>query len=378
MEKTQVLFLLAYLCFNFSARSQDFEATFVKIADLPTDVSESSGIVLGKNGSIWTHDDSGYENELFEVDTFGNLIRILSISNAVNMDWEDLARDANGNIWINDAGNNGNGRRDLKLYKISNPDLHNQTSTTAEIVNFHFSDQTEFPPPISNHNFDIEAMAWHADSIFLFTKDRSSPFTGYTKMYSLPAIAGTFEAKLRGSFYVDSDAQRGRVTAADIDTNSGNLALLTRSQVLIFSNYPNTSFFEGQTRSYFFDRRTDQVEALAFISSNSLYMSDEGSPEHNVPGGLYRVTLEEPLSIKNDFQNNSSNFKCHILNDNLSIQNSGSEPYQLAIFESSGRLVYSGQNIGNSQIPLSKLSRGFYIARIQDAMGNFTAHKFIY
>jgi hypothetical protein len=361
--------LLFALSFSLqSSHAQVYSASVTKLADLPIEVAESSGIVCAGLDKIWTHSDSGEDNELFLVDTAGNLLRTLVIGNATNVDWEDLARDDQNRIWINDAGNNGNGRRDLRLYRIADPNANNFDTLQADILNFSFSDQNLFPPPASQHNFDIEAICWYADSIFLFTKDRSSPFTGFTKMYSLPATAGSYVAQLRDSLFIDSDIQRGRVTAADIDTATGNLALLTRAQVMYFYDFPGTSFFQGQSRSYFFVGRVDQVEALAFVNSNTLYMTDEGSPANNVRGGLYQVSLNVPANVE---EGKDRALKVFTSMDGAAfeIQTKSEMQWSGRLYDVHGREIRRLQGTGSQTISMLELPAGMYIIRLSTPTG---------
>lgn len=361
--------IISYLFVSLSTQAQSYSATVTKLADLPMEVAESSGVVCAGPDKVWTHSDSGEDNELYLVDTAGNLLRTLVIGNATNVDWEDLARDDQNRIWINDAGNNGNGRRDLRVYRITDPDAHNLDTVQADILNFSFSDQSLFPPPATQLNYDIEAICWYADSIYLFTKDRSTPFTGYTKMYSLAAVPGNQTAQLRDSLFIDSDIQRGRVTAADIDTATGNLALLTRAQVMYFYDFPGTSFFRGQSRSYFFVGRVDQVEALAFVNSSTLYMTDEGSPANNVRGGLYRVSLNVPAHLE---EGKDRALKVFTKMDGAAfeIQTKSEMQWTGSLYDVHGREMRRLQGTGSQTISMLELPAGMYIIRVSTQTGH--------
>jgi len=83
------------------------------MARLPKTIWETSGIVSGTNSTIWTHNDSGGKPILYKIDTNGVILRTLFIKDVKNRDWEDLANDYQGNIYIADIGNNRNQRKDL-------------------------------------------------------------------------------------------------------------------------------------------------------------------------------------------------------------------------------------------------------------------------
>lgn len=265
---------------------------------LPSELIESSGIEVSGSNRIWSHEDSGNGNELFCFDTLGNLLRTLIISNVLNIDWEDITADNDETWFIGDFGNNNNQRTDLAIYIIPDPETILENIVAAGIINFSLSDQLAFPPPSSGRNYDIEAMAWYADSLYLFTKDRSNPFTGIVKMYVLPDKPGTFIARLAGSFVSGNTIGNGRVTAADINLHTGELILLTNEKLISFRDYSGNHFFEGSRTEYFFNALPGQNEGLAFVSSNKLYMTEEGSG--STPGFLYEIMLPSPQSAENE------------------------------------------------------------------------------
>jgi hypothetical protein len=263
--------------------------TLVPLFRLPSILAESSGIIMTAPGKIWSHNDSGNENSLYCFDLTGSLLRTVTVTNASNIDWEDLALDNQKRIYISDAGNNENNRRNLVIYRIPDPESFPGSTVQAEMINFSYEDQTAFPPPASERNFDMEAVIWHNDSLFLFTKDRTSPLAGYTKMYKLPATPGTHIAKAAGSFFLGTSNSAARVTAADIDPVSRKLALLVQQRVIVFSNYQGSNFFQGKVTDYPFTQLPGQVEALFFVAAGKLYISEEGSVANT--GFLYEANL---------------------------------------------------------------------------------------
>lgn len=278
---------------NFVSQ-QDIEAR--PIVKQPDVLIESSGIYVSGPNRIWAHNDSGNTNELFCFDTTGQLLRTLLISNATNIDWEDLAVDDQKRVYINDAGNNNNNRTDLKIYRIPNPDSIPEDEVQAEVINFVFEDQYQFPPPPSNRNFDIEAMIWKSDSLFLFTKNRSNPQTGYSKMYRLPAHPGIYTAQLIDSVYLGSTNEEARVTAADINPVTGELLLLTRTKIVSFRAYPGNRFFDGYITEYFFTEPMGQIEAIGFVDNNRLFITEEVTGPNT--GFLYDAFLNKDYPVQ--------------------------------------------------------------------------------
>jgi hypothetical protein len=149
-----------------------------------------------------------------------------------------------------------------------------------------------FPPAADKRNFDIEGIIWHKDSIFMFTKDRSVPLTGFCRMYKIPAHPGDHVARFAGQVNLGTTIPSARVTAADIHPATGQLALLVQERLIVFKNYPGNRFFDGDRTDYPFNPIPGQAEAIVFTADNKLYMTEEGSNKQYA-GYLYELTLEK-------------------------------------------------------------------------------------
>ena len=289
--------LIAVLIANGQSAIRDKQSVNLRhICRLPGVLTESSGIAIEGSNRIWSHEDSGNAAEIYCFDTTGNLLRTLTIENANNIDWEDMTSDNEETWYIGDAGNNNCIRTDLAIYKIPSPETFTENSVTAGIIRFNLPDQLSFPPPSSDRNYDIEAIVWHSDSLFLFTKDRSNPFTGITKMYVLPDIPGNYTARLAGSLQIGNTPETGRITSADINHHTGELILLTNTKLVSFTNYPNNRFFDGDVTEYTFTSIPGQNESIGFVSTTKLYMTEEGSG--STEGYLYEINLPKPQAIE--------------------------------------------------------------------------------
>lgn len=263
--------------------------TLTPVVRLPSVLYESSGIAITVPGRIWSHNDSGNENKIYCFDTAGNLLKTITVSNATNVDWEDMTLDSQNRLYICDVGNNNNDRQNLAIYRIPDPETIAGNSVSAEVIRYSYEDQATFPPPASLRHYDMEAVIWHNDSIFMFTKDRSSPLSGYTRMYKIPAKPGTHIAKYAGRFYLGNNQADVMVTAADLHRDSGKIALLTYSRVVVFHDFTGSNFFNGQVTYYPFTLLPGQVEAITFINDSELYITAEGSGGQS--GFLYHLML---------------------------------------------------------------------------------------
>lgn len=330
------------------------------VVQLPDVLVESSGIYVSNPNRIWSHNDSGNTNELFCFDTTGVLLRTLLISNATNVDWEELAVDDQGRLYINDAGNNRNDRTDLVIYRIPNPETIMEDQVNALAINFIFEDQYQFPPPETNLNFDIEAMIWKDDSLFLFTKNRSMPQTGYSKMYGLPAHPGIYTAKLIDSVYLGETNQEARVTAADFNPETGELLLLTRTKIVSFTNFPGNRFFLGDMAEYYFDTPMGQIEALAFVNNTTLYITEETG--RRTPAYLYEVKWQD-LNTSAKFQRPNVRLFPNPFTSELIIERHEDRPATLEVWDIHGKLVKQ-LPVTEQRIALQHLSAGVYFIRL--------------
>ena len=164
------------------------------LCTLPKALKENSGMVAWGDTLLWFINDSGNEPKLFAVNTKCEIVKEIWISGAVNVDWEDLARDDEGNIFIGDIGNNSNKRKSFGIYKISKPDLLAFPDTVEPVLSlcFFYENQDKFPPDSDKKYFDAEALFFYNDSLSLITKTRTYPFDGKAYYYRIPVRSGNY------------------------------------------------------------------------------------------------------------------------------------------------------------------------------------------
>jgi hypothetical protein len=247
-------------------------ASFERLAKLPSAVEESSGVVaLPENGQYLTHNDAGNKPYLYKIDAQGKLLETFKLD-LKNVDWEDIAQDDAGNIYIGDIGNNNNNRRELAVYKVNLKDLKK-----VQAIRYTYEDQKQFPPSKKDRNFDSEAMFWHNGNLYLISKDRGQGETA--KVYKLPAKAGKHQAKLIGSHKINAE-----ITGADISPEGKTVALTSNGKLHLFSDFNSPDeFYEGTYKAVPL-KAAGQTEAVAFENENTLIITSEG-------GNLYRYGL---------------------------------------------------------------------------------------
>lgn len=312
-------------------------------ATLPSVLDESSGLEATDKNNIWSHNDSSGDPKLYNFDSTGTLLRTLTILNTSNIDWEDVATDTAGNFYIGDIGNNDNERQNLKIYIIPPPASIMGNSITPQVINYTYSDQYSFPPDDSLKNFDAEALIALNDSLYIFSKDRSDPYSGYTKLYRLQNTAGTYVAQLVDSFYTGSGSfYTNSITAADISPNQSQLILLGYSKCWIFTDFTGSDFFSGTCKVLDFSVLT-QKEGVCFISPDEIYISDEQS--NGTGKKLYYLNLLPYFSTVGITEVNASEITVfpnpftESVSVKLSMQEQGN--YDLNVYNTLGQMIFT-------------------------------------
>ena len=88
-------------------------------------IKESSGVVASRRyaGVFWTHNDGGGPKKqvLYAIDRKGNTRAAFPVIGVTLHDWEDIAIDDAGHLFIGDIGNNYAKRKTLAVYEIEEP-----------------------------------------------------------------------------------------------------------------------------------------------------------------------------------------------------------------------------------------------------------------
>lgn len=333
---------------------------------LPDEVFETSGLIFF-NESLITHNDSGNEPILYELDTLNlSIKRRITISNVDNIDWEAITQDEEY-IYIGDFGNNLGTRVDLAIHRISKEDFISFDAVEATSINFSYEDQEDFT---NNGNSD-----WDAEAFFIF----NNQFVILTKQwksfgsvaYTLPITPGVHVANRVGAI-----ADVGLVTDVTYDVATNRLVLMGYSTILspfigIVEDLNLESPFVGYTQqnlglnfvqaegitqinstNYFFtseyySRQSPTIESISRLFSFQILADEPEIPEEpEVP-----VTPETPEENENpEPENVEGNDMLVIFKDNSTNQyhyslSTNKEIYGQIIYDVSGRQVW--QNSGN-------------------------------
>ncbi|MGO9463812.1 MAG: hypothetical protein ACLQIB_58155 [Isosphaeraceae bacterium] len=86
-------------------------------------IPEASGIVKSRRYPeiFWVHNDSGNPPLLFAIRRDGRIVRQFRLE-VPNIDWEDIAIDDQGHLYVGDIGNNGGVLPVRVIYRVDEPD----------------------------------------------------------------------------------------------------------------------------------------------------------------------------------------------------------------------------------------------------------------
>lgn len=228
-------------------------------------ITECSGIVASRQhpGVFWVHNDSGDRARIFALDRDAKLLCEVEVEGAQNVDWEDIATDDSGNLYIADTGNNRNNRKDLVVYGVREPDpaaAPLQRVPVQRRIEFFYPEQRAFPD--SALNFDCESLFWDAGALYVLTKHRSDTMSA---LYRLPAASGP--ALRLGAFESGS-----MTTAADLSADGRILAVLTYQYLHLFERTANGGYL-GRHHRVLIEAR--QCEAVCFDGQDVLIANEQ-------------------------------------------------------------------------------------------------------
>ncbi len=138
--------------------------------------------------------------------------------------------------------------------------------------------------------FDAEAMVCVKDTLVLFSKNRTQPYTGYVHIYKVPANTTSQSIAAVDSIYLGGvNSLNSWVTGAAISKNGNMLALLSHDKIWLLDRFVGTAFRDARIRVLKLNHYS-QKEALCFDNQDNLLIADELF-EKILGGKLYRLTL---------------------------------------------------------------------------------------
>lgn len=355
--------LLTFFSFPISSwlMAQDLDLKAI----LPSVVNETSGLIRLDNKLI-THLDSDGANALFELDTLtGDILRTVYVSNASNIDWEDITLD-DSFIYIADFGNNNGARTNLRVYKIAINDylLTSNDSVIADTISFSYNNQTDFTVGSNNTDFDAEGIISYQDSLYIFSKNWLS---NTCDVYALSKIPGHYSISK-----VDSFDSQGLITGASFDPQEDKLFLCGYSPPIPFViRIDNFNGFPISNPIHQIVQvpvgSSVQIEAITSKDSENLWISSEVS----VLGESSLMTLaKESIVAVQSIPETSSFIFPNPSNTGFQIIKNQKDTYRLYSLE--GQLIKEGNT---NHIDTSNLPPACYIVVVHGSKGEIVQHN---
>lgn len=361
--------ILILLCFSHLSMAQVYQGLVVpdnkgRFGNT-SPITQASGLAPDPNGvSLWTHNDQGNPTKILYkiLPASGNqqvtIQKEVTIDHVTNLDWEDLALDDSGHMYVCQIGKNCNANSDpeecptrfvFKIHKVSVAALNHPDSSAVTPVTYYFT----YPLTgydVNNCDGDdtvfvnSEAAVWHNGAIYLFTKNIWSKSThncggwieGYTYYFKLDLVEGStmdnpLTAVYMGKFNMkirpDDIANEYQVTAAAIHPVSHILCLTTYGRIWQFRDFTADDFFGGNAVCADYsatgtDTITRGYEGVEFISPRRVHLCVDGvngrvssvdldslacwvrNTNDDGAGSLRRTLLSVPLGDTIFFKNN--------------------------------------------------------------------------
>ena len=266
----KLLFLSAFLFFLNASAQKDFrwlKLKKFKVADLENRIEETSSLNFFGD-RLFTLNDSGHPAELFELDPkSGKILKIVSVPEAENFDWEALTNDGKY-FYIGDIGNNWGTRSDLKIYKVSADSL----KSIGEIK-FSYPEQKELIKKPQNNNFDAESLVYVNNKLHLFTKEWVSYKITH---YAIPSDASqqSVPAQKMEEFNLG-------FIATDVSYFENKLYIVGYTKKMevymsVFNEDDRGNFFSQNPKKFYLGMSSGlgQIEGIA-VNSDGIYISGE-------------------------------------------------------------------------------------------------------
>jgi hypothetical protein len=225
-------------------------------------IEESSGVVASRRYSVyWTHNDGGGPKKqvLYAIDREGYTRAFFSVIDVTLHDWEDIAIDNAGHLYIGDIGNNNAKRDALTVYEIEEPN----PQAGAGSVSPKRAWKLKFP----GAPFDCESLFVWKDQGYVvskvFDKARAQIFRFPLKETNWPLTL-----ELVATTKIESP-----VTAADISSDGTLLGLVAKNGAYVFRIDGDVTRVSN-ANPHHTKLKTQHIEGCCFVPEGLLVTSE--------------------------------------------------------------------------------------------------------
>lgn len=226
-------------------------------------LTESSGVVASRRhpGTLWTHNDGGgpRRQDLFAIQASGATQSSFPVEGVWLRDWEDIAVDDAGHLYLGDIGNNDARRVELAVHEIDEPD----PARGGRVLSPKRSWRLGFPAA----PFDCEGLfVWNGQGYLVskvFNDARAQIYR-----FALRDRAERQVLELVATLKVESP-----VTGADISADGSRLAVVAKNGAYVYRIDGDVAR-AGQGKPYHARFKHDHIEACTFVPEGLLATSE--------------------------------------------------------------------------------------------------------
>lgn len=222
-------------------------------------ITECSGVVRcsADTNVFWVHND-GPRARLYGIKRTGELVAEFPVLGGIFSDWEDIASDRQGNLYLGDIGNNDAIRRGIAVHQVKEPKL----ADSGKPVQVERTYQLRFP----DEPFDCESLFIWKEHGYVVSKVFNDAKAG---LYRFPLSA---RGPVTLEFVTELDITTP-VTGADISPRGTRLGLVGQSGafVLRVNSELATAGRARRDRIRFPDQR---IEGCCFVEEGLLAVSE--------------------------------------------------------------------------------------------------------
>jgi hypothetical protein len=223
-------------------------------------VSELSGLALTRDGTFWTHNDSGDAPRVFALDRRGRLLREVAVAGAEAVDWEDIA--ARGRtLYVADTGDNLAQRESVAIYRFAEPPA-GAASVTATRLDLRYTD--------GPHDAEALLVDPRRGTIAVVTKD----FGGVAGVYT----AANGRLRKRATLRLGAGQP---ITAGSVSGDGRTIVLRSYDRAFVFPRRGGESLVSALER----DPCTAGAELLTEGQGESIALDRHGRAFYTVPEG---------------------------------------------------------------------------------------------
>ncbi len=221
---------------------------------------EDSGVAASQRYTnvFWTHTDGKKRPVLFAIDRSGKTLARFPVTARME-DWEDIASDQEGHLFLGDIGNNDLLRKELRVFEIDEP---NPASSGARL-RVSRTWRLQFP----KKPFDCESLFISETNGYVISKVFDDQAAGLYR-FSIEAPSGPVALKWIGNLPVSAP-----ITGATISGDRKKLALVSHNAAFLFEINGDPSN-AAQLRPLHLKLGDHHIEGCTFVPDGLLLTSE--------------------------------------------------------------------------------------------------------